>query len=404
MEKPILTDPRMRQLACASCGTNLQCGAKADSCWCQAYPSLPLAAVRPALDCLCERCLLSAHIDFELAQKTMPLGALGQIGELAQQIARVQKTLRPRVDRCAIIVFAGDHGVSEEAVSAYPKEVTWQMVENFRAGGAAINVLARAHGIALTVVDAGVDHDFSDSCPGQTGADAQAGSDFLVRKIARGTANFVKGPAMTLAQAQNCIDSGRAVAADVMARTGCQAIGFGEMGIANTTSAAALICHLLHLLPEKVVGRGTGLGDAGLEHKRLVVRRALSLHAAARTPVEVLSAFGGFEIGQMVGAMLEAFKAGQILVIDGFISCAALLVARAIEPELLPSCVFAHQSGELGSGLVLQTLNVVPLLDLGLRLGEGSGAALAMPLLRSAASIMREMASFASAGVSQERA
>lgn len=392
-----LPKTKMRRLDCSQCGEVMECGAQADQCWCQAYPSLPPEAVDPLRDCLCAACLLNAPIDFALNQKTMPLGALGEIGELAKQIARIQKTTQPKVERSAILVFAADHGVSEEGVSAYPKEVTWQMVENFRRGGAAINVLTRVQGIGLFVVDAGVDHDF----PAKADDISASLGTFLSQKVGPGTANFVRGPAMTLGQAQTCLDKGRQAARHAIQENATQALGFGDMGIGNTTSAAALICKLLKLSPQEVVGRGTGIDDATLNLKKDVVARALTVHAQAHSPLEVLASLGGFEIGQMTGAMLEAAQWGQILVIDGFISSAALLLAHAMEPAILQSCVFAHQSGETGHALVLKALGVKPLLKLGLCLGEGSGAALAMPLLKSAAAILTEMASFATSGVSE---
>jgi nicotinate-nucleotide--dimethylbenzimidazole phosphoribosyltransferase len=446
-----MSTSELRSLACSKCGATMACGAQADRCWCQAFPSLPAAAVDPMQDCMCASCLIRAHSDFELNQKTMPKGALGDIGELAKQIARIQRTLKPKVESTAIIVFAADHGVTEEGVSAYPKEVTWQMVENFRGGGAAINVLTRAQGIALIVVDAGVDHDFADdSAHAETHSGSWAPSAevaktnlFLNQKIGLGTANFARGPAMSTEQALACINKGRAVASRAIQTHATQALGFGEMGIGNTTSAAALICKLLKLSPQDVVGRGTGIDDQQLRHKQEVVTRALALHEKSQSPLEVLASLGGFEIGQMAGAMMEAAKLGQVLVIDGFITSAALLLAMAIEAQeieereidprendeprsaakklegkklealeigaknmgaevnrlqwraapyakagLLGSCVFAHQSEETGHALVLQALGVKPLLNLGLRLGEGSGAALAMPLLKSAAVVL----------------
>ena len=397
-KEAILTDDGMRALPCSSCGAVLECGARAKSCWCQAYASLPAAALKPDQDCLCQACLMRRHIDHKLDQKTMPRGAMGIVGELAKQIAVIQKTLTPQLDRSAIVVFAADHGVSEEGVSAYPREVTWQMVENFRGGGAAINVLSRSEGIELFVVDAGVDHDFVLNFAGEASAEE---SRFFSRKVGRGTANFAKGLAMTQAQAEACLAHGRAIAREVIKLTQCQAMGFGEMGIANTTSAAALSCKLLGLSVMDMVGRGTGIDDTALSKKQAVVNQALALHAQADNGLEVLSALGGFEIGQMAGAMLEAAQLGQVLVIDGFISTSALLVARAMEPQVMGACVFAHQSEEKGHRLVLEALGVKPLLSLGLRLGEGSGAALAMPLLKGAANLLSEMASFESAGVAQ---
>jgi nicotinate-nucleotide--dimethylbenzimidazole phosphoribosyltransferase len=394
----------MRSLRCSKCSADMSCGAQSDGCWCQAYPSLPASLVDPNLDCMCAGCLLNTHLDVRLAQKTMPQGALGDIGELAKQIARVQKTLTPVLTRSAIIVFAADHGVTEEGVSAYPKEVTWQMVENFREGGAAINVLTRAQGIDLYVVDAGVDHEFAGVTQVFAVGGVYAPGQLISQKIARGTANFARGPAMSRQQAQDCLDQGRSLASQVIQSSATQALGFGEMGIGNTTSAAALICKLLELKPLDVVGRGTGIDEKTLKLKQDVVARVLARHAHAQSPIEILASLGGFEIGQMAGAMLQASEMGQVLVIDGFITTAALLLARSIDPSVLRACVFAHQSEEKGHALVLQALDVKPLLNLGLRLGEGSGAALAMPLLKSAAAILTEMASFGSAGVSEATA
>ncbi len=322
-----------------------------------------------------------------LANKTMPRGALGRIEALAFQLGLIQQTLQPCCDSQAIIVFAGDHGIADRGVSAYPKSVTWQMVMNFLADGAAINVFARANQVLLRIVDAGVDHDF------------QQHPKLIHAKIAPGTADFSCEAAMSSQQCSNAIDAGARITREVIAQSGAEVLGFGEMGIGNTSSAAALTARLLNLPIDRCVGRGTGLDDAGLAHKLELLRAALQLHASSQKPLEVLACFGGFEIAMMVGGLLAAAQQRRAILIDGFIVTSALLVAHQLQPAVLDYCVFAHRSGEPGHALALDALNATPLLDLGLRLGEGSGAALAMPLVKSAARMLRDMASFESAAV-----
>lgn len=388
-----------RALRCARCGEAFGCGARDAGCWCQDYPPLPAEAIDAGSDCLCPSCLLGVHVDRALSAKTMPLGALGQVADLARRIALAQHTLEPRLDRAAMLVFAADHGITAEAVSAYPREVTWQMVENFRRGGAAINVFCRAQGLPLWVVDAGVDHDFGPAA--QDGGQQAGQTRFLSTSMGPGTGNFLHGHAMALEQATEALARGAGVVRDLLQATHAQAIGFGEMGIGNTTSASALCCRLLGLSPLELVGAGTGLDEAGIVHKRAVVERALLRHADAHTPLAVLAALGGFEIAQMAGAMLESARQQLLIVVDGFISTAALVVARAMMPEVMRQAIFAHCSGERGHRHVLEALGAEPVLQLGMRLGEGSAAALVMPLLRSAAAMLSEMASFESAAVSR---
>jgi nicotinate-nucleotide--dimethylbenzimidazole phosphoribosyltransferase len=308
-----------------------------------------------------------------LDAKTKPPGSLGRLEELAVRIAVLQETLRPRLDRPHLITFAANHGVVEEGVSAYPRAVTAQMVANFRAGGAAISVLAREAGISHEVIDAGVEP---------------------------GTRNFTREPAMTGAECAAAMELGR----DAVGRAidaGADAIGIGEMGIGNTTTAAALFAGWLDLDPALVTGAGTGVAGSALARKREVVRAGVRRHAESRVdPGRWLAAVGGLEIAAMSGAILEAHRRRTILVVDGYIATAAAMMAFAMEPESREVCFFAHQSAELGHPLILERLGARPLLSLGLRLGEGTGAVLAMPLLRSAAAILREMATFASAGVS----
>ena len=318
-------------------------------------------------------------------QKTKPLGSLGRLETLALQLGLILDTDQPRLKQAQMVVFAGDHGLAARGVSAYPSDVTWQMVENFLAGGAAVSVLARQHGLALTVVDAGVAKDIA----------PRAG--LQIRKIAYGTADASQGPAMS---ADQCL-SAMAAGADLIKGLPGNAVLFGEMGIGNTSSAALLMARLTGLPLDQCVGRGTGLDDAGVQRKLAVLQQALQVNASAVQSVDALAALGGFEIAMMCGAMLEAAAQKRVVVVDGFISTSAALVAHAMQPDMLSCCVFAHQSDESGHARMLNHLGVQPLLHLGLRLGEGSGAALAWPLLESACAILRDMASFESAGVSQ---
>ena len=319
--------------------------------------------------------------------KTKPLGALGRIELLALQIGRIQQTLNPVLNQSQILVCAGDHGAARAGVSAYPQDVTWQMVENFLAGGAAINVFARQMRLGLRIVDAGVAHDFGPR------------EGLINGKVAPGTANYIEQPAMTPAQCDKALRFGRELAHRIAERGG-NTVGFGEMGIGNTASAS-LITHALTGVPlPQVVGRGTGLDDAGLDRKQALLGAALARGGRPTDPLAVLAEYGGFEIAMMAGAMLGAAEKRMVLVIDGFIVTAALLVAQAIAPAITDYCVFAHRSEEAGHIAQLRHLNASPLLDLGLRLGEGTGAALAWPLLQAAVAMLNDMASFESAGVS----
>ncbi len=325
--------------------------------------------------------------------KTKPLGALGQLEPLALQIGQVQKSLTPSLDHPHLLVFAGDHGAAKAGVSAYPQDVTWQMVENFLAGGAAINVFARQNGLSLQVIDAGVAHDFGSR------------NELLDAKIAWGTRNYLDQAAMSAEQRDAALAKGAELARR-LADEGCKVLGFGEMGIGNTASAS-LLTHCLTGAPlADCIGRGTGLDDAGLVRKRTLLdqavrRAALPGDADALT---VLAEFGGFEIAMMAGAMLAAAERGVLLLIDGFIVTSALLVATRLAPEIRDYCIFCHRSAEPGHLAQLHDLKAEPLLDLGLRLGEGTGAALAWPLVRAAAAFLNEMASFESAGVSEKEA
>jgi nicotinate-nucleotide--dimethylbenzimidazole phosphoribosyltransferase len=323
--------------------------------------------------------------------KTKPPGSLGRLETLALQIGRVRGSLTPTLNQPHIVVFAGDHGAAKAGISAYPQDVTWQMVENFLAGGAAINVFARANGLGLTIVDAGVAHDF---CQRVGLLDAKVG--------AGGTASYLDGAAMTAEHCASAMQRGAKIV-ERLAADGCEIVGFGEMGIGNTASAA-LITHCLSGAPlADCVGRGTGLDDAGLARKQALLQQALDRWSDRNDqPLAVLARYGGYEIAMMVGAMLAAAQQRQLVLVDGFICGAAALVAARLAPAFLDYAVFCHVSAETGHRTQLRALAVEPLVALDLRLGEGTGAALAWPLVRAACAFLNEMASFESAGVSEK--
>jgi nicotinate-nucleotide--dimethylbenzimidazole phosphoribosyltransferase len=334
---------------------------------------------------------LATAIQLKIDTKTKPLGALGQLESLARQVALVQQTLTPVLRRPHVLVFAADHGIAQAGVSQYPPEVTHQMVRNFASGGAAINVFCRQNGLGLTIVDAGVRGSFADL------------PAVRAEKLAEGTQNFLHAPAMTAAQCTDALARGARLA-DELHATGCNVLGLGEMGIGNTASAAVLM-HLLTGQPlAACVGRGTGLDAAGVARKLAILTRAVAAHPALdpADPLAVLATFGGFEIAQLCGALLRAAERQMLLLIDGFIGSAALLVAARLAPAVLSYCVFCHESGEQGHRLLVAELGGQPLLRLGLRLGEGTGCALAYPLVQAAVGFLNEMASFESAGVSDD--
>lgn len=325
---------------------------------------------------------LAAALARKIDLKTKPPGALGRIEALAAQVGRVQRTLEPRMERCQLTIFAADHGIAAEGVSAFPQEVTRQMVLNFLAGGAAANVFARSVGADLRVVDAGV------------AGPAFGVPGLIERRIGAGTASFLDGPAMTPLQCAEALAAGRALGAD----GDWHAVAFGEMGIGNTAAAAALGHKLTGIGLDVLTGRGTGLDDVGLERKRAVLARAVA-RTGALDPEAALAEYGGFEIAMMAGAMMGAAAAGRIVLVDGFIATAAALVAVRLMPEARGALVFSHLSEERGHGALLEVLDARPLLDLGLRLGEGTGALLAWPLVRAAVAMLTQMASFEEAGV-----
>ena len=333
---------------------------------------------------------MNAQPNFESAlrnaidTKTKPIGALGGIETLAARIARIQGTLQPVAQTCRLTIFAADHGIARTGVSAYPQDVTRQMVLNFLAGGAAANVFANSVGADIQIVDSGVSGDpISDPA-------------LLLRRIAPGTANSIDGPAMTAAQADEAIAIGAELEQSGMHHIAC----FGEMGIGNTSSASLVGAKLLGIPVETLVGRGTGLDDDGMAHKKALLRQAASRTASQLDPRSALTEYGGFEIAMMAGAMCGAAKAGRVIIVDGYIASVAALCARALEPASADNFVFAHRSAEAGHDRILAALEAAPLLDLNMRLGEGTGALLAVPLVRAAADMLRDMASFESAGVS----
>ncbi len=329
---------------------------------------------------------LAARLQHKLDNKTKPLGSLGHIERLAQCIGLILGTETPGLRDPQLVVFAGDHGLAARGVSAYPSDVTWQMVENFLAGGAAVSVLARQHGIGLTVVDCGVRHDFAPR-PG-----------LVIHKVAGGTADATESPAMSTEQRDQAMGNGMAL----VERLPGNALLLGEMGIGNTSAASLLMSRLCGLDIGDCTGAGTGLDADAVQRKIGILRQVLTRHPDAQDPLAALAALGGFEIATMVGSVLQAAQERRVIVVDGFIATSAVLVASKLEPAVLQRCVFAHRSGERGHALMLAHLKAEPLLDLGMRLGEGSGAALAWPLLMSACAILREMASFESAGVSRQ--
>lgn len=316
--------------------------------------------------------------------KTKPLGALGRLEPLAVQIAARLGTLAPRLSGCTLTIFAADHGIAAEGVSAYPPEVTRQMVLNFLDGGAAATVFARTLAVEVRVVDAGI------------AGPPVAHAGLIDRRIAAGTRSSLTGPAMDPGARDRALAAGRALGAG----PADEVAAFGDMGIGNT-AAAALIAHKLAGLElDAVVGRGTGLDHAGLARKREVLAAAAARTPARLDATESLRQYGGFEIAMMAGAMIGAAEGGRIVLVDGVIATAAAMVAEALEPGVRESYVFAHLSGESGHGAMLDALGAEPLLALGMRLGEGTGALLAWPLLQAAAAMLTDMASFESAGVS----
>jgi nicotinate-nucleotide--dimethylbenzimidazole phosphoribosyltransferase len=331
---------------------------------------------------------LTVALQEKIDNKTKPLGALGELEKLALQIGCIQNTQNPKLSHPTILVFAGDHGIANEGVSAYPSSVTAQMVHNFLQGGAAINVFCQQHGIALKIIDAGVNDDLPSD------------SRLISAKIAKGTKNYLYEQAMTQAELNLCLEKAAAIV-EIVYQEGCNIIGFGEMGIGNTSSASLIMSQLCHLPLAKCVGRGTGLNDEQLQHKLARLQQAQNNHPNLTDTKEILATFGGFEIAQMCGAMLAAYQKNMLLMIDGFIATSAFLVAQHLQPTIQENAIFCHLSDESGHRLLLDHLKAKPLLQLGMRLGEGIGCAIAYPIIQSAVAFLNQMASFDSAGVSK---
>jgi nicotinate-nucleotide--dimethylbenzimidazole phosphoribosyltransferase len=328
----------------------------------------------------------AAHARLEAL--AMPYWALGRLLDLAEDLAGMTGSTKPPVERKAIVVMAGDHGVVADGVSAYPQEVTLQMVANFVAGGASINALARQVGAKVTVVDMGVAGDLS-----------ALGGTVLDRKVALGTSSIARGPAMSRAQALASVEAGIGIARELGSST--DVFGTGEMGIGNTTPSSAIVAAVSGAPAAEVTGRGTGIGEEQLEHKAAIVERSLRVNAVERDDgLELLAKLGGFEIGGIAGLILGAASMRKPVLVDGFISAAGALVARAICPLSTEYMIAAHRSVERGHQVALDTLGKKPLLDMDLRLGEGTGAALAMNLVDAAVRVLSEVATFEEAAVS----
>jgi nicotinate-nucleotide--dimethylbenzimidazole phosphoribosyltransferase len=336
---------------------------------------------------------ITEQLQHKINFKTKPLGALGMLEDIALQVGVIQNTVTPVINNPHIIVFAADHGIAATGtVNPYPQSVTAQMVLNFANGGAAINVFCKQNNIGLTVVDAGVNTDFDPALK------------IAHVKIAKGTANYLAQPAMTTQQCKEAIAKGGIIVQDVFdAGTNC--IGFGEMGIGNTSSASLIMSTVLGLPVGDCVGRGTGVNDEQLKTKHETLQKVFEQHqlsSLSNEPINLLTCIGGFEIAMMTGAYLKAAELNMVIVVDGFISTAALLIAQQLNEKIMGNCIFAHTSGEQGHQKMLEYLKVKPLLQLGMKLGEGTGAAMAIPLIQAAVNFLNEMASFESAGVTNK--
>jgi len=332
-----------------------------------------------------------AAAQHKLDNKTKPPGSLGKLEDFALQMSLIQNNLNPRTDRKALFVFAGDHGITEEGVSAFPSEVTGQMVQNFLNGGAAINVLCRHHDIDIRVVDMGVNADFEDH------------PKLLKKKVRKGTRNFLVQEAMTGAEMIQALENGADVFFAEHANRRIDIVGMGEMGIGNTTSSSAIICAATGISPDQAAGRGTGLDDKGVEHKAAIIAKALEFQKPdSENGFDILRKIGGYEIAGIVGAVLAAASQNTAIVLDGVISTAAGLVACLIQPDIKGYLIAGHRSVENAQQAALAHLGLEPVLDFNMRLGEGTGAALTIDMVAAACRIMREMASFEDAGVSNK--
>ncbi len=336
--------------------------------------------------------MLLADIQQALDSKTKPVGSLGRLEQLAAQIATLQDTLTPSMSTCQLIIFGADHGIAEQNVSAYPSEVTRQMVLNLLSGGAAANVIAKSLDIPVKIVDAGIKGEPIDH------------PNLINRRIAPGTADFSIGPAMTPDQFRQATEHGTnplpSPSQGEIKRGSPDAVCFGEIGIANTASASIIAHKILNIPLPDLVGPGTGLDDAGIQHKLAVLTQAANRTPTPLDAQSALTQYGGFEIAMMTAAIIAAANAKRLVIIDGFIATSAAIAAINTDPTITNALVFSHRSGERGHDAMLKALNAKPILDLDMRLGEGTGALLAWPIIKSAAAILNNMATFQSANVS----
>lgn len=320
---------------------------------------------------------------------TKPKGSLGMLEDLALQICLVQKTLQPALHEPHNVLFAADHGIIEEGVTVSPKEVTWQQLSHFSKGGAGINFLCEQHGFKLVLVDAGVDYDIPQ------------GHGIIDKKVGRGTRNFLHGPAMTAEEFERCLESGAAVVDGIHADTRCNIISFGEMGSGNTSSSAVWMSLFADIPIDECVGAGAGLNNAGIRHKRDVLRTAMANYTGGDDVRSKMAWFGGYEMVMAVGAMLRAAELGMLVIVDGFIMTSCILAASRLYPQVLDYAIFGHQGDENGHRRMLEALHAMPLLKLNLRLGEGSGAVCAYPIIESAVRMITRMDQFGDANVTR---
>ena len=334
-----------------------------------------------------DECIRTALID-KIDNLTKPKGSLGRLEELALKIGWIQQTLSPELHKPHNILFAADHGIIEEGVTVSPKEVTWQQLGHFSRGGAGINFLCHQHGFELVLVDAGVDYDIP------------TGHGIIDRKMRRGTNNFLKGPAMSKEELNECITRGAGIV-DMVHQKGCNIVSFGEMGSGNTSPSSMWMSIFTGIPIADCIGAGAGLDNAGIQHKLEVLSKAMDNYHGDGTMEDKMAWFGGFEMAMAVGGMLRAAELGMIVLVDGFIMTSCMAAASYFYPEVLNYAIFGHQGDEAGHKLMLQTLGVQGLLHLGLRLGEGTGAVCAYPILQSAVNMMNEMDSFANTDVTK---
>jgi nicotinate-nucleotide--dimethylbenzimidazole phosphoribosyltransferase len=333
--------------------------------------------------------MLADELQHKIDFKTKPLGALGFLEQLAYKIGMVQQNNISKINKPHMVVFAADHGIATAGVSAYPQEVTYQMVMNFLGGGAAINVFCRQNGIDIKIVDAGVNFDFPEDL------------DLIDKKVRKSSRNILEEPAMTAEEYQLALENGKS-AVEEIAQTGCNIIGFGEMGIGNTSASSLMMSKLFNIPIANCVGRGTGLNDAQLQNKIDLLTRSIEKYPNLETEDEIAQTFGGLEIVQMIGAMEETYRQNMLILIDGFIATVAISVLFKKNPEIIKNCIFCHVSDEYAHIKLLKLLGQKALLNLNLRVGEGTGCALAYPLIQSAVNFLNEMSSFEDANVSNK--